>query len=435
MKRILFLLLPLFIFACQAESTGPEKGFKVFHTADIIHFWEAYDAIRATEDTLQQLQILQDHYVGKASEGLKAFMKSRQVTSHTFLELINTLPDFWASVRPHTLSGVARTDEIEVAIDRFRALYPKLKPAEIYLFIGGLKSGGTVLDGRSLIAAEISCANSAVNITEFEESQHEWLIPVMSNATSDHFVQMNVHEYVHTQQKDYLQNVLCKSISEGMADFIAELVLEEPITAVYITYGYQHFNEVKAEFRQDLFTDNISDWMYGENSRGRVRDLGYFMGYVICKGYYEQAKNKQEAVAEIIELELTDLEKAIRFLNTSGVYEEEITAPKSVVYPDTTAKVTFEVVVPHASDSVYITGSHESLGAWDPGKVQLKPISGRKRSIQLFLNAPVEFKLTRGSWETEGLLSGERSGSNMKLGFFQDTTVRVTIEAWKDRMK
>ncbi len=32
-------------------------------------------------------------------------------------------------------------------------------------------------------------------------------------------------------------------------------------------------------------------------------DLGYFMGYAICKTYYKNAKNKTKALKEIAELD------------------------------------------------------------------------------------------------------------------------------------
>jgi uncharacterized protein YjaZ len=39
----------------------------------------------------------------------------------------------------------------------------------------------------------------------------------------------------------------------------------------------------------------------GNNSKTRPADLGYYIGYKICESYYRQAKDKKQAVREILE--------------------------------------------------------------------------------------------------------------------------------------
>ena len=60
-------------------------------------------------------------------------------------------------------------------------------------------------------------------------------------------------------------------------------------------------------------------WLYGrrEIAGQQVRDLGYFVGYQICKHYYQEATDKLAAIRYMIELNLTD-ENAKRFLAASG---------------------------------------------------------------------------------------------------------------------
>jgi len=46
----------------------------------------------------------------------------------------------------------------------------------------------------------------------------------------------------------------------------------------------------------------MSQWLYGgaDEATGRPADLGYFMGFRICQAYYQQAKDKKQAIVEIL---------------------------------------------------------------------------------------------------------------------------------------
>ena len=65
--------------------------------------------------------------------------------------------------------------------------------------------------------------------------------------------------------------------------------------------------------------DQNKGWLYSERKiDGKsARDLGYFVGYQICKSYYEKAKDKKQALAYMIGLNLTD-ENSKNFLSASG---------------------------------------------------------------------------------------------------------------------
>ena len=63
----------------------------------------------------------------------------------------------------------------------------------------------------------------------------------------------------------------------------------------------------------------LAGWLHGgADSDGRASDLGYWMGYRIAKSYYDLAEDKQQALADI--LEITDFET---FLESSGYAETQ----------------------------------------------------------------------------------------------------------------
>ena len=250
-----FVFLLLLMGCLPTTAQKATTTTQVVYAQDIYNFWEAYDLIVQTNDVTEQLAIIREYYTDKASPGLQAYMQMRRVKDSMYVHLINELPRFWESVRPKTLEAIDKAMEAEAAVARLRSHYPDLKQAEAYLFIGGLVSGGTVMDDKVLIGCEISAADGTVDLSELQASHHAWVVPFIRSSTSDSFLQMIAHEYGHTQQQGAQQNVLCKSINEGTCDFVAEIALGKPVSSHYITYGYEHFETIKAEFKEDLFTD------------------------------------------------------------------------------------------------------------------------------------------------------------------------------------
>ncbi|MEO0874613.1 MAG: hypothetical protein AAFY48_08430, partial [Bacteroidota bacterium] len=67
-----------------------------FMFTDIEHFWEAYDEIVAKQDSVEQLRLLQELYIDRASPGLEAVMEVRNYTAEEYLQAIHNYPRFWA---------------------------------------------------------------------------------------------------------------------------------------------------------------------------------------------------------------------------------------------------------------------------------------------------------------------------------------------------
>jgi hypothetical protein len=318
MKRAVvtvFIFLTHFLIAA-----GQSKNQKVF-TSDIDNFWRAYDSCQTTNDSLKQLRFIQTLYVDKGTEGLKAFMEVRDYTADLWVSLIRSYPKFWKSIRPNTLNVKSKAKEIEQSIQKLKKLYPALKEAKMYFTIGGLRSGGTTMNDMVLIGAEIATGNASTDVSEFP---NKWLEGVFKSQQSGNLVPLNIHEYVHTQQNGETQNLLGQAIKEGSCDFITELVIRKPLQNNYLLYGKKHETELKKQFKLDMFTPAYSNWLYNGSNAKTVADLGYFMGYAICKAYYNNSPNKKLAIKKIIELDYSDSTAVEDFLKKSKYYREPI---------------------------------------------------------------------------------------------------------------
>ena len=303
-----FVCLALWLLAgsAAAQASQIQLAKPTVFTQDIANFWQAYDSVRATPDTARQRQLVQRLYLGRATPGLQDFAKMEDFRARNYVRAINRYPRFWASVRPATLAVSASKPQIKQVLRRFQQLYPAYKPVEIFFTIGALSAGGTVRGQRVLIGTEIAVATAKTEAVELGP----WLQGVFESHTNG-VTELIAHEAVHTQQPDGdaeldgKTDLLGYCLQEGAADFIAELLLPKPYTTPYLTYGRQHERALWQEFKPVLSNPDASQWLYnGDQAQAQHRpaDLGYFMGYAICRAYYQQARNKRQAIADIIEL-------------------------------------------------------------------------------------------------------------------------------------
>lgn len=323
MKSLSKLITIIFFnFVFVVNSHAQTKQQTIVYT-DIDNFWVAFDSVQTTTDSLKQFNILQKLYVDKGTPGLKAFMEAKGYTTEAWLACIRGYPKYWASIRPKTLKIKAVNKELDPYIAKFKKLYPEFKPANIYFTIGAMRSGGTTQDDKVLIGAELATGDPEVDISELPANTQNWLKTYFSTYPFKDIVLLNMHEFVHTQQKGRGNTLLTQTILEGTADFIAELITGRVPAMPYMSYGKQNEAELKNKFKEEMFLDNFGNWLYnGASNNFGVADLGYYMGYVICKTYYQQAKDKNAVVKEMIELDYANDETVEKFLLKTGYFKD-----------------------------------------------------------------------------------------------------------------
>ncbi|MFD2909005.1 DUF2268 domain-containing putative Zn-dependent protease [Flavobacterium ardleyense] len=297
MKIEIFLIITFISSFCFSQNKLN------IYTNDIDNFWIAFDSITKTNNELKQLNFLQKLYLDKATDGLNDFIVSREHTAERHLDNIKNYPKFWNSIRPKTEEIKNYTLKIEKVFKNYHNIYPDFKEPEIYFTIGVLNSGGTTSPNKILIGSEIACADKNTNASEL----NDWLEKVFK--LNNGVVAMVAHEIGHTQQKDGdseddgKSNLLGYCIREGMCDFLAELTYQK-ISSPYMIYGKEHRKQLWTEFQKEMLTQETKNWLYnGNDAPNGVADLGYFMGYEICKSYYKNSKDKKKAIDEMLKLE------------------------------------------------------------------------------------------------------------------------------------
>ncbi len=100
------------------------------------------------------------------------------------------------------------------------------------------------------------------------------------------------------------------------------------------------------------------------------------------------------------------------------------------------ARLDFVVEVPAGTpegEGVYVTGDHAALGPWDPAGLALAQRDGRWRGS--LLAAPgtvIEFKFTRGDWETVEKGAGGEELENRRFRLDGDEVLEARVLRWAD---
>ncbi len=327
MKNILIILSLVAIFAsCKAQQDTP-----TVIATDIENFWNAYDKITSTRDSIQQYAYLDNLFLQKGTPGLHAMMARKNYTPKSYIDAINNYPKFWNSVRQNTYRASEFAEAIEAEIAQLKQLYPDLKPSTIYFTIGALLSGGTTLDDMVLIGSEIALADSTAVTEELPDWFRANLRTHFDSNPIEDVVLLNVHECVHTQQRPQGgYDLLSQCLYEGVAEFVSVVATGKPSVAPCIAFGQANEARVKARFTKEIFSPNYNDWLYNNfDNEFEIRDLGYYVGYAICEAYYEKASDKQAAIKALIEIDYGSSKAVERIVEASGYFDTSIAQLKA----------------------------------------------------------------------------------------------------------
>lgn len=102
-----------------------------------------------------------------------------------------------------------------------------------------------------------------------------------------------------------------------------------------------------------------------------------------------------------------------------------------------TQRVTFELTTSNPlplGEQIFIAGNHQALGSWKANAFPLTRMDDNlwTRSVTLPAAKTIEFKVTRGSWDSEELLNDRSIPANHKLNPNDDPTIRLEVCCWKD---
>ena len=323
MDKILLGLLVFLSTTCWGQKT------KIVITDDISNFWKAYDQVIKTKDSLKQIEIIQTQYIDKGTEGLQGIMKTKQYTALSYTKSINRYPMFWNSIRKNTLNANDYSIKIQSGVEKLRKVYPNLKPAKVYFTIGALRSNGTIETNKVLIGSELALADSSVITSEFGKNLSHLPAYFASNPVKN-ITFLNVHEFIHTQQKTTIgNNLLSQTVIEGVAEYVTTLALKMNSPNQQIPFGKLNDEKIKGAFVKEIFSTNFDNWIWNSpENEFKMRDLAYYVGYAICEKYYSIATDKKLAIKNMIELDYNNQDSLIKFVEGTKYFDKSLSIYK-----------------------------------------------------------------------------------------------------------
>ena len=290
-------------------------------TADIDHFWEAFDHLKNCKTFADSANSFQKLYLDRATDGLIDFIRVRDFQAEKYVKLIAKYPKFYKSLRKNTFIVKKSEQTIERVFLKFKEIYPNFKPFKVCFAMGIMNTGGTISNNFVLIGTEITTSTKEMDLSEFEDNEYRKLFEG-SEDLQIKIKSLVAHECVHTQQPRSIDpnsikcELLYRTLREGSADFIAELVSGNEKTN---EYGDKNEKQIWTDFKNEICNENSNNWLYNHSTvKGKPADLGYFVGYKIAKEYYKNSKDKKQAVNDIIEMT-----NPLRFLELSKYDQSE----------------------------------------------------------------------------------------------------------------
>jgi len=280
----------------KAVNTDPAKAG--FITTDIHHFWEAYD--KAIKDTAHFKQIMRKLYFDRASRGMNDYMDLKVGSIDEFVSHIKSAPIFYGAIRKNTFKIDTFKPAFEKSYKNFKVIYDDARFPDVYFIIGAFTSGGTVSNAGLLLGVNQSAADSKTPVGELTARMQTRLNQV------DGLPDVVAHELIHYQQDGLKQDTTTLSyvIREGMADFMGELISGRNASAKLATWASGKEKRIWDKFTTDMYQNRYDNWIANSKQSGpdNPPDQGYWIGYQICKAYYNQAKDKKQAIYDMLHI-------------------------------------------------------------------------------------------------------------------------------------
>ncbi len=316
MKPLLVICSLAFFLHTKGQSLGSSRYLSF---SDVSNFWQAYDRVIKTGDSSEQVKIIQSVYFNKASMELHLLQKLFHHSAADYLAYIKADPRFWRGLRERSRVLMFNYKKIDEALRKLKAVYRPLEIPEVVFMIGCFEFGGRPMGDKVMISLEVALADGNFDVPPADGSDDNYQqYPV------DAAIYFALHEVMHTNQPMYkAQDLLSLCVMEGSCDFIAELVMAKPLQRPYITLGNHFEKKIWESFKKEMNGFTHDDWLY---NRGFVtkgeEDLGYFVGYAICKYFYQNASNKRNALRRIVNLDYSSNNEVYKFFLRSG-YEKK----------------------------------------------------------------------------------------------------------------
>jgi hypothetical protein len=281
------------------KSLNADPAKVRFVTEDIHHFWTAYD--KAQKDTAHYKAIFLQYYFTPASQGMQDYMAAKVSSIDAFLTHIRSAPQFYAAIRKNTLQADVFKPRFVASFKALKDIYPDALFPDVYFIIGAFTSGGTVTDVGLLLGLNQASQSDDTPVGELSARLQTRMNEVK------YLPNLVGHESIHFQQNGMKNDTTTLSyvIKEGMADFIGELISGDNSNPKLYAWAKGKGKQIWHKFTADMYLNRYGNWIANSQqaTADNLPDQGYWIGYQICKAYYNQAADKKKAVYDMLHIQ------------------------------------------------------------------------------------------------------------------------------------
>lgn len=312
--RKYFILFIIITFFLSCENSKKKIFTPDFVTADIENFYTMLSLLNGANSHSDTLKILKSEYLDKASKGLKDYLNhekkfNNRDISKEYYKIISSFPKYFQSQKANFLNVRDHIKDYSKYFNELIEIYPEADFSATYFSIGFFNTQGQMIYPNTVfIGLEASVQTDSTNYSEFPEN-YSWLQDEVKGYKELGYIVF--HENIHTLQKDNPNDnsILNQAIAEGAAVFLTEYFCGEEsliggagVTQEMINYEQLNKKQIWKDFTTDIkSSENFSKWFWSDESK-YPRSMGYYLGYLICKNYFENQKDKNEALKTLIEI-------------------------------------------------------------------------------------------------------------------------------------
>lgn len=275
---------------------------------DVHNFWHSYKI--AKKDSSNIKEIFKKNYFQKASPGMKDYFRIKvDGEEDAIVDHINLFPKFYNYLEKNPIDFKTYLSEINIAFTKLESLYPDSIFPDVFFVIGAFTSGGTVSDNGLLIGLNQYYKTKSTPLQEFNQSQ----LSLLNDAENIPFVVS--HEIIHFQQnrRTYPTTVLEASIQEGMADFLCELISGKTANDKLHKWAIGKEKDIWIRFKKEMNSNKIGNWIANASKAtiDNPADQGYWIGYQLCRSYYNNSANKYKAIKKMLYMNSRDYNEVL----------------------------------------------------------------------------------------------------------------------------
>src|SRR4028119_1127802 len=252
MKQIFLLILATFFSVNLISGQDNKPAELVFNqnpekaqivTSDIALFWRAYDMAKPENNLI----VYRDEYFKKGSVGLQDFLRVSIGNSCNLVTAIDAAPKYYAGLRTQSAKVENYKPQMLASFKKLKEIYPDAVFPNVYFVIGRMGASGKATFKGLFIGVEKFGKTDDASLAELSAGKKASVDGI------ERIPFVVAHELIHYQQRYGLfddLNLLGKSLHEGGADFVGELIAGGNIQPQLHEYGNACEKQLWLEFKK-----------------------------------------------------------------------------------------------------------------------------------------------------------------------------------------